>query len=142
MMIEDNKALARRANGMWATGNRDVAEEVFTPQYVNHQASDVGGGHTGRTLEDWKTLVADYHAAFGESRTRVLMQIAEGDLVATRWEFTATQTGTYLGHPPNGRTVTWTGVQIDRIEDGKIAESWVDWDMFRLFEELGLIDRT
>lgn len=142
MTIEDNKALARRANEMWATGNKEVAEDLFTPDYINHQASDVAGGHTGRTLEDWKALVADYHTAFGESRTRVLMQIAEGDRVATRWEFTATQTGPYLDHPPTGRTVTWTGVQIDRIENGRIAESWVDWDMFGLFEDLGLIART
>jgi hypothetical protein len=35
--------------------------------------------------------------------------------------------------------VTWTGVQIDRIADGKIVESWVDWDKYRLFETLGFL---
>jgi len=70
---------------------------------------------------------------------RILLQIAEGDLVATRWQFTAIQTGEYLGHPPTGKEATWTGVQIDRFGDGRIVESWVDWDKFRLFEQLGYL---
>ena len=48
-------------------------------------------------------------------------------------------TGGYLGHPATGRTVTWTGVQVDRIAGGRIAESRVDWDMYRQFKGLGLI---
>ena len=67
------------------------------------------------------------------------IQVAEGDLVATRRQFSAKQTGTYLGHPPTGKRATWTGVQVDRVENGKIVESWVDWDKFRLFKELGFM---
>ena len=51
----------------------------------------------------------------------------------------ATQTGIYLGHPPTGKRAIWTGVQIDRFENGKIVESWVDWDKYRLFETLGFV---
>ena len=82
------------------------------------------------------------------------MQIAEGDMVATRWEFSGTNTGAYTGRPPTGRTVTRTGVQIERIEasgtaaggigaggigGGKIAESCVDWDMHRQFKGVGIV---
>ena len=48
-------------------------------------------------------------------------------------------TGTYLGRPPTGRRATWTGVQIDRFANGKIIESWVDWDKYRLFEALRFV---
>ena len=68
-----------------------------------------------------------------------MIQIAEGDKVATRWEFAATHTGDFMGHGPTGKQVTWTGVQIDRFEDGKIIESWVDWDKYRFLEGLGLL---
>lgn len=139
MSLDANKELARRANALWASGNTDDPDAIFSPGYVNHQESDVEGGVSARSLADWKALVAGHHAAFGQSRTRVLMQVAEADLVATRWEFSVTQTGPYLGHPPSGRAATWTGVQIDRIRDGRIVESWVDWDMYRQFEELGLL---
>jgi predicted ester cyclase len=67
------------------------------------------------------------------------MQVAEDDLVATRWEFTATHTGSYMGLAPTGKQAIWTGIEIDRCADGKIVESWVDWDKYRLFESLGLL---
>ena len=68
-----------------------------------------------------------------------MIQIAEGYQVATRWEFTATHTGDFIGAAPTGKQIIWTGVQIDRFEDGKIVESWVDWDKYRFLEGLGLV---
>lgn len=140
MSLADNKALARRANEMWEGGNTDDPAKVFAPGYVNHQEPDIAGGVSARSLKDWKALLAGHHTAFPDCKTRVLMQIAEGDLVSTRWEFTATHKGHYMGLEPNGRTTTWTGIQIDRIENGRIVESWVDWDKYRQFQALGLLD--
>ncbi len=67
-------------------------------------------------------------AAFPDTRVDILLQLAEGDLVATHWRFSGTQTGAYESHPQSGMQASWTGVQIDRIEGGKIVESWVSWD--------------
>ncbi len=124
---------------MWASGNRDVPEEVFAESYVNHQEPDAAGGVTSIDLSGWKAIVEDNHRAFADFEVRILLQVAEGDLVATRWQFKATQTGVYLGQAPTGKTATWTGVQTDRFENGKIVESWVDWDKYRLFSELGFL---
>ncbi|MHA1573778.1 MAG: ester cyclase [Alphaproteobacteria bacterium] len=49
------------------------------------------------------------------------------------------QTGEYFGHPPSGKRAIWTGVQIARVADGKIVESWVNWDKFRMFEALDFL---
>ncbi len=136
MTLDDEKSLARRSLQMWASNNTDKPEEVFAADYVNHQESAAVGGVKELDLDGWKAVVEDNHRAFSDFQVRILIQIAEGDLVATRWQFSATQTGHYLGHPPTGKRATWTGVQIDRIENGKIVESWVDWDKFRLFTEL------
>ena len=123
---------------MWASDNTDTPERVFTDDYINHQESDAKGGVTALNLEAWKDLVADYHDAFTDSDVVLVMQIAEGDLVATRWEFTATHSGDYMGAAPTNKRLTWTGIQIDRFDNGRIAESWVDWDKYRLFQGLGL----
>ncbi|MCP4318969.1 MAG: ester cyclase [Hyphomicrobiales bacterium] len=56
-----------------------------------------------------------------------------------RWRFTVKHTGSYIGYDPSGKTAIWTGVEIDRIADGKIIESWVDWDKFRQLEMLGIL---
>jgi predicted ester cyclase len=137
--LDNEKNLARRSLEMWASDNADKPEEVFATDYVNHQESAAVGGVKDLDLAGWKAVVEDNHRAFSDFQVRILIQIAEGDLVATRWQFSATQTGQYLGHSPTGKRATWTGVQIDRIESGKIVESWVDWDKFRLFTELGFL---
>ncbi len=139
MTLDDHKALARRSLQMWASGNHDTPEEVFAADYINHQAPDAKGGEKDVDLGGWKEIVRENHTAFSDFGVIILLQVAEGDLVATRWQFKATQTGTYLGHPPSGMTATWTGVQTDRFKDGKIVESWVDWDKYRLFEALGFL---
>ncbi len=139
MPLEDHKHLSRRAIQMWASDNSEAPETIIAQNYINHQESDVEGGVSSRSLEAWKDLVGGYHSAFSNSKVKVLMEIAEGDLVAIRWEITATQTGDYMGLAPTNKEVTWTGVSIDRFENGKIVETWVDWDKYRLFQGLGLV---
>jgi predicted ester cyclase len=139
MSLDKQKRLSRRSLEMWASNGTDRPDEVFAANYVNHQEPDAKGGVRTVDLAGWKKIVAENRRAFSDFQVRVLMQVAEGDLVATRWQFSATQTGEYLGHPPTGRRATWTGVQIDRFENGRIAESWVDWDKYRLFEALGFL---
>jgi predicted ester cyclase len=137
--LDQKKSLSRRSLEMWASDNADVPEEVFAEDYVNHQEPDAAGGVKSLNLAGWKAVVGDTRRAFSDFQVEILMQIAEGDLVATRWRFTAVNTGAYLGHPPTGKRAAWTGVQIDRFAGGKIVESWVDWDKYRLFAELGYL---
>lgn len=139
MTLDGNKDLSRRGLKMWASTDADLPEEVFAPGYVNHQESHAEGGVQSLDLAGWKQVVGENHRAFPDLQVEILMQIAEGDLVATRWQFSATQTGAYLGHPPSGRRATWTGIQIDRVDNGRIVESWVDWDKYRLFAQLGFL---
>lgn len=141
MSLQENKALSRRQIEMWSEGNSDSPEEIFSPNYINHQESDVEGeGH--RDLGGFKDLVNGFHRAFSNSQVTVLSQIAEGDLVSTRWEITATNTGDYMDlAKATNLTMTWRGVLTDRFENGKIAETWVDWDEYRFFKALGLITR-
>ena len=138
MPFEKHKDMSRRALEMWASNNSDTPESFLAENYINHQESDVEGGVTARSLETWKQLVGGYHDGFSDSKVVFSMQIGEDDLVATRWQITATHTGDYMGLAPTGKEITWTGVEIDRFENGKIVESWVDWDKYRLFQALGL----
>jgi predicted ester cyclase len=66
-------------------------------------------------------------------------QIGEGDRVATRWIASATNTGQVMGMPPTGKTVRVTGVNVTRFAEGKIVESWFNFDMLTLLQQLGAI---
>lgn len=135
---DQRKGMSRRALEMWESGNTDRPEEVFTHSYVNHQEPDVAGGVSAKNLGSWNQLRSDFRDAFSDCNLDISMQIADGDLVATKWQLTATHSGEYMGAAPTGKRISWTGVEIDRFEGDKVAESWVDWDKYHLFEELGL----
>lgn len=139
MTIDEMKRLARQSLELWSGTASGRAEEVFSPGYLNHQEPAAAGGVKGVDFSEWQAIVAGSRHAFPDLTVTIQTQIAEGDLVATRWQFEGTQTGDYLGRPPSGRRAAWTGVQIDRIEGGKIVESWVDWDKYRMFEALGFL---
>ena len=66
-------------------------------------------------------------------------QIAEGDLVVTRWTGKGTHDGELMGMPPTGKWVEVDGVAIDRISGGKIVESWNCFDALGMMQQLGAI---
>ncbi|WP_170403990.1 ester cyclase [Ruegeria arenilitoris] len=131
------KDLSRQAVEMWAAEST-IDESIFAEGYQNHQAPLATGGTGSVDLATWASIVADNHKAFPDLKVEIFSQIAEGDRVSTHWRFYGTQKGSYLGVPASDRPVNWTGVQIDRIADGKIAESWVVWDFFTQRQELEL----
>lgn len=48
--------------------------------------------------------------------------IAEGNKVAVHWTFTGTHRGEFQGIPATGKTISWTGIGIYTLMDGKIVE--------------------
>ncbi|MEV6191784.1 ester cyclase [Streptomyces sp. NPDC051920] len=68
-------------------------------------------------------------------------QIAEGDRVCSRWTWSGTHTGDFMGIPASGKQVSMTGTTIFRCnEDGKIAEGWWEYDRLGLMADLGALD--
>jgi predicted ester cyclase len=65
-------------------------------------------------------------------------QIAEGDKVASRFEWTGTHRGEFLGIPATGRFVRVWGIVIDRLEEGRIKETRIIMDTLGLMVQLGV----
>jgi ketosteroid isomerase-like protein len=57
----------------------------------------------------------------------------------TRWTITGTHEGELTGIPPTGRRISITGISIARIANGKIIESWNNWDALGLMQQLGVV---
>lgn len=139
MSPEDQKDLSRRSLGLWASDSTDRMEDLVAPNYINHQEPLAVGGERSVGLADWQDIIQGYHQAFSESQVKILTAVAEGSLVAVHWEFTAKQTGEYLGRAGSGKVATWRGMTFDRFDNDKIAETWTVWDKFGLFEDLGFV---
>jgi predicted ester cyclase len=68
-------------------------------------------------------------------------QVAEGDKVASRFEWTGTHQGEFLGVPSTGRQVRVWGIVIDRLQEGRIQETRIIMDMLGLMMQLGFFPR-
>ena len=90
----------------------EQADDLFTPDFLHHNVPE----GTARGPEGQKAFVTAMRAQVPGLRLRIEDLIAEGDRVVARW------TGTYT--PPAGGERSYPGVDILRIEDGKIAELW------------------
>jgi predicted ester cyclase len=139
MTLELHKALARAAIGAWGTGDFSRMDEVFAPGYRMRRHHDPDGGTGDLDLEALKAFAAEFRAGFPDFRDTIDLQLAEGDLVATRFTSTGTHAGPFRGMAPTGRKLSWTGMVIDRIRDGRIVESWGNWDMMGMLQQLGAV---
>jgi predicted ester cyclase len=83
--------------------------------------------------------VSTYRAAFPDARITVEQQLAEGDLVATRWSGRGTHDGELMGVSPTGKQVTVSGLTISRLEGGKIVEEFQNWDTLGMLQQLGAV---
>ena len=135
-MSEANKTVSRRlVDEAFNQGKVDVIEELVAPTFVNHDPATGDSKGPQGTRE----LIEGYRTAFPDITITVEEQIAEGDLVATRWTAKGTHKGELMGIAPTGKESTVTGVTIDKIKDGKIVESWNNWDTLGMMQQLGVI---
>jgi steroid delta-isomerase-like uncharacterized protein len=89
--------------------------------------------------EAYREEISAYRAAFPDLRYTVEDQLAEGDLVASRWTVRGTHRGELMGIAPTGKEIGLTGITIQRFANGKIAEEWWNWDTLGLMQQLGAI---
>ena len=129
MSREANKALARRiVEEMWNTQNLKVVDEVYSPEF--------GGGH-----EATKQFVSANLAAFPDLHITIQDQIAENDLVATRYMMRGTHQAEFADIPPTGKQFTVTGIEMHRFADGKLVELWNVVDLLGMLQQLGVIPK-
>ncbi len=65
--------------------------------------------------------------------------IAEGDLVVTHWTLQGTHLGDWQGLAPTGTRVTASGLVLNRIRAGRVAETWWGYDLMGVLQQLGAI---
>jgi steroid delta-isomerase-like uncharacterized protein len=137
MSTEENKVLSRRViEELFNAGNLDVADELIAQDHVHHDPAMPEEGHG---IEDFKQFAALYRSAFPDVHIEIEDQIAEGDKVTSRWVAQGTHEGELMGIAPTGNRVTVAGMTIDRIADGKVAETWDNYDALGMMQQLGVI---
>ena len=143
--IERNKAAARRwFDDILTRGRLDVADEIFAADHVIHDPHAPAGGWPDGPAGP-KMVATVFGGGFGDLQISVEDMVAEGNTVALRWQAHATHSGSLMGIPATGKPVTVTGVNVTRFasdqsdQRGKIVESWYNFDMLTLLQQIGAI---
>lgn len=115
--------------------NPNALEEYFSAKLVDHALPPMlPQGREGR-----KMFYGAFLTAFPDIHVHIDDLLAEGDKIVTRWSAHGTHRGELMGIPATGKSVTITGVAIDRFENGQSVEHWEVFDQMGLMQQLGVI---
>lgn len=133
MSVDNNKTLAKRFYKEILNGRMmDVADEILTPQYIDHSASAPG-------LENFKRYLAMITSVFPDINVTVEDMFADDHNLAARLTIRGTQSGSFRGFPAKGGQASWSGMDIMHISEGKIIERWSERDFLHMLVQLGHI---
>ena len=134
-MSDETKALARKVfRDVWSHADEAVADQIYARDYVAHIAS---APKSIRGIEQFKQFVVLFRALSPDLDFTVEDQVAEGDKVVTRWTARGTTSGVLTDSAARGQQIAVTGISIHRILNGKLAESWDNWDSLTAMQALG-----
>src|SRR5688572_21392374 len=126
MSLESNKAIVRRViEEIYNRGDFDAADALISPQYLSHNRDS----HKVVGAEGVKQAARNQRAASPDMHTTIEDIIAEGDKVTLRSRDRFTHQSEIMGYAPTGKVIEITWMQIVRIENDMLVESWWEMDM-------------
>lgn len=137
---EVNKALATRFyNEVWFSRNPDVVDEIIAPNYTIHDIGDNKGLTEPAAMQK---EIAEMFWNNGNMSGTIDFQIAEGDLVATRWQWDFEPTSWWMKALGGRRPLPI--INVFRFDDGKVVEIWnhrhdIDFAWGRILFAQGLL---
>jgi ketosteroid isomerase-like protein len=140
MSPEENKALVRRYFED-APHHPDACDEIFAPSFHFHtiQHASITPQVVESNPESEKAAYAWLRTVWGDWTMTIDELIAEGNRVVVQWTFKGTHQGEFNGLAPTGKQVSYAGINIFRIADGKIAEVWDIFDRLWLWQQLSIL---
>ena len=134
MSADANKKMVRRLVVEPWEGNLGVIDELVASNYVGHDPAqpDMQGP------EGIKEFITGYLAGYPDGKITIDEQLAEGDLVATRWTGRGTHQGELMGIPPTGKKIEITGYGTYYFENGQITWDTIVFDGLDALEQLGV----
>lgn len=132
---EAYKRTVKRYPKAVSSGDFDVIEEICSESVVNHTPLADVRGHVA--LKEYETRI---HEAFPGFDVAFEDLLVEGNRVAMRLTITGVHLGPMMDIEPTGTEVTFGNTIFHRMEDGLIAERWVQPDVFGILVQVGAIE--
>jgi len=138
--ISTNKEIVHRyMDDCWNLGKLDELRELVA-ENCSHHDSVFPSLQAG--VDNLRRHISMCRNGFPDCKFTIDDTIAERNEVVIHWTVTGTHKGQFLSMPPTDRKVSVTGTSIFRIEGGKIAEQWADWNLMSMMEQLGVMSQS
>ena len=131
--LDDNKALVRRAIGH-NHGAADKGAEIFAADFVAYMP-----GQAPMDRATFEHFVGGVTNGMPGYTYEIHDQIAQGDLVANRITWRGVHSGSLAGVPATGRSIELRGINMFRVNGGRVVEQWAQLDMLGLLQQIGAI---
>lgn len=109
---------------VWNGTNNDLSaiDELMAEDYIVHSAMKTVSGR-----DAFRQWVSDFQNVLTNARNDILEVFANatGDRVVARWMCSGLNNGMF-GLPADGRPVKFSGIAIWRVENGRLAECWIE----------------
>ena len=133
--VERNVETVRRMAEAINDRNLDALDELVSASVRRHSAATPGVDV--RSLDDFKAFLRGDFAAVPDSVQEIVEIFGAGDRVALHAVYRGTQSGPMGPFSPSGRKLELPFLGILRLEEGKVAEIWVEWDNLSALAQLG-----
>ena len=134
-LAQQNKEIISKAFEVVGAGDYDYMDNYISSNYVRH--SQATPDLNIRSLSEFKEFIRQDRLVIPDQQLEVKKLIVEGDLVAFWATYKGTQTGQMGPFPPSNKYVELDFSGYHRLENGKIAETWVIWDNISFLTQLG-----
>lgn len=132
--------------------NKTLVRNMLDNVYNKHDASKLSNYYAEKCvyqdsmtksngIAELRKATDAYMASFTNMKVVVNEQLAEGDYVTTRMTCSGKDTGGFMGRPATGKNFEFTAIEMDRVRDSKITETWFQGDFLGMLQQLGTIPR-
>ncbi|WP_175459706.1 ester cyclase [Natronorubrum sediminis] len=140
--IEETKDVVQRTSYDTYSGAEelDVIDELVADDFVMHDPFALVGEEV-RGRDGLKEHIEVARTTFPDFEYTIHHLIAADDIVAVHFTGRGTneEAPPGLDVEPTGEVVEFEGMEFDRIEDGKLAETWLLTDALGFLEQLGAL---
>lgn len=136
-MLADNNSIVRRLyEEVWNNRKFAVVNELISTSHALH-GPNMSGSEIGP--EAYQRQFAGWLAGFPDLRMTIEDTVGENDKIVVAWTISGTHKGEFRGIPATNKKVSVEGITINHVADGKIMDSFVNWDALGLMQQLGVV---
>ena len=114
-------------NDVWNNDDEKAIEQLMT---IDSSAHGIFTDGQPKGAEGFKIFFRDFRSQFHDVRIDIEDVIAQDDMESARTMVDAI-------HTKSGKKVSFSGICMVRVKDGKIAEAWNNYDVLNMHQQLG-----